>query len=333
METRKVQLSGGTTYTISLPKSWAEEHGIDAGSVISLTPNDDGSLVVEAADAEGATPDRTTADIATSAPDELLERVLALYLVGYDEVTLRHRGGHSDAQRQAVTEAINGLSGFETIEKTEHTLRLQDLIDAGTVDIRKTTIRLRLIALSMHEDAIRAITDHDAALADRVVTRDTEVDKLFARVTRYFRRSLSNLKEVKNLGYSRDDLFEYYYTSRQLERIADHAEKIASFVRDRDRPLPDSLLDRIDQLGGSARSIVDDAARVVLEDAPVEVAYATLRDRTDLREAITAADRKLYDHADPEEAHAAGLVFDSIRRTSEYGANIAEIGIQRHCRD
>ncbi len=333
METRKVQLSGGTTYTISLPKSWAEEHGIDAGSVISLTPNDDGSLVVETADPEGTTPDRTTVDIAASEPDELIERVLALYLVGYDEVTLKHRGGYSDAQRQAVTEAIDGLSGFETIEKTAHTLRLQDLIDAATVDIRKTTLRLRLIALSMHEDAIRAITDHDEALADRVVARDAEVDKLFARVTRYFRRSLSDLKEVKNLGYSRDDLFEYYYTGRQLERIADHAEKIASFVRDRDQPLSDDLLEQIDHLGSSSRSIVDDAARVVLEDASVDVAYETLRQRNTLRDAITAADRQLYDHVDPEAAHVAGLVFDSIRRTSEYGANIAEIGIQRHCRD
>ena len=47
METRKVQLSGGTTYTVSLPKSWAQEHGIDAGSTLSLYPNRDGSLLIE----------------------------------------------------------------------------------------------------------------------------------------------------------------------------------------------------------------------------------------------------------------------------------------------
>ena len=47
METRKVQLSGGTTYTISLPKSWAEEQGIESGSLVSIHPNGDGPLLVD----------------------------------------------------------------------------------------------------------------------------------------------------------------------------------------------------------------------------------------------------------------------------------------------
>ncbi|MFW6449319.1 MAG: AbrB/MazE/SpoVT family DNA-binding domain-containing protein, partial [Halobacteriota archaeon] len=36
METRKVQLTGGSTYTVSLPKPWARRNGIEAGSTLAF---------------------------------------------------------------------------------------------------------------------------------------------------------------------------------------------------------------------------------------------------------------------------------------------------------
>ena len=43
METRKVQVTGGSTYTVSLPKSWATDQGIEAGSEVEFYP-EEGSL-------------------------------------------------------------------------------------------------------------------------------------------------------------------------------------------------------------------------------------------------------------------------------------------------
>ncbi len=36
METRKVQVTGGSTYTVSLPKEWATENDVSAGSVVDF---------------------------------------------------------------------------------------------------------------------------------------------------------------------------------------------------------------------------------------------------------------------------------------------------------
>jgi predicted acyl esterase len=41
METRKVQVTGGSTYTVSLPKDWATENDVSAGSAVALYPEDD----------------------------------------------------------------------------------------------------------------------------------------------------------------------------------------------------------------------------------------------------------------------------------------------------
>lgn len=332
METRKVQLSGGTTFTISLPKSWAQEHGIDAQSLVSLHPNGDGSLVLDAAGDRGSAVRDTTVDVSTATETVLAERIRALYEVGFDSVTLRDRTGHPDERRLTVEDAISDLSGFELLETSERQIRLQNLIDADNIDIRKSALRLKLVMLSMHRDALTSIVEDDADLARRVVDRDAEADKLFRMITRHFRRSLTDLHEVKKLEYSRDGLFEYYYVCRQFERVSDHAEKMAGFVRDTDRRIPEELTAHLETFGVTARSIVDDAADVVLSDTELETAFDALETRDELLDEIDTIDRELYDHAEPDEAYTTGVLLDSIKRTAQYGANIAEIAIQRESR-
>lgn len=332
METRKVQLSGGTTYTISLPKQWAQEHGIDSDSLVALHPNGDASLLVKVAD-EGDRSERTAVvDVSTADTHALKQQITALYVIGFDSITLRNRSDFSDDQRRAVETAISGLSGFELLEVTDTRIQVKNLVDAENVDVRKAALRLRLVALSMLDDALTAISKRDQELARDVVRRDSEADKLFAMVTRHFRRSLSDLHEVEKLNHSRDDLFEYYHACRQFERVADHAEKLATFVCREEPTIPDPLVTSLEQFGGTARGILDDAADVVLTDADIEMAHDVLARRDSLFDEVEAVDRELYDHGEPQAAYTTGLLLDSIKRISTYGANVAEIGIQQALR-
>ena len=45
-EIRKIQITGGSTYIISLPKSWAKEAGLSAGSRVALSCQPDMSLLI-----------------------------------------------------------------------------------------------------------------------------------------------------------------------------------------------------------------------------------------------------------------------------------------------
>jgi phosphate uptake regulator len=332
METRKVQLSGGTTFTVSLPKAWACEHGIEAGSVLSLHPNGDGSLLVEAT-ADRTSADRTaTVDVSTDDADTVRRRIRAAHAVGVDSMQLVDRSGHPPERRQVVERTLVGLSGFELLRTGDTRIDLRNLIDAENVDVRKSTLRLRLVALAMQRDAVTAVVEDDADLAERVSRRDDEADKLFAMVTRHFRRSLSDLQEVEKLDESRDALFEYYYAARQFERVADHAEKIAEFARDPDAPVPGERADRFATLGEAARDVVDEAADALLTDANVAAATAALAARDRLTDRLDEFDRELYGHDDPGEAYVLGLLLDSLRRTAEYGANVARVALQQTTR-
>ncbi|ERH00564.1 MAG: phosphate uptake regulator, partial [Halonotius sp. J07HN6] len=268
-------------------------------------------------------------DISVTDSDALHEQLTALYTVGYDAVTLQDRNGHSIDRQQTVESTIDELSGFELLEATETRIQLRNLIDATNINVQKSAIRMRLVVLSMHTDALTAIANDDAELARRVITRDSEVDKLFAMVTRHFRRSLLDLREVEKLNHSRERLFEYYYVCRQFERVADHAVKMAQFVIEEEITIPDQLSQRLSEYGETARSVLNLSADVVLTDGDIEMAHRSLSERDELVAALDSEDKNMYGYDEPDVAYTMGLLLDSIRRSAEYGANIAIIGIQQ----
>lgn len=333
METRKVQLSGGTTYTISLPKSWATEHGIESGSALTLHPNGDGTLLVEPTGGRDADERTLSVDVSTDGETAIRQQVHAAHTVGVDSMALVDTTGHPADRRTLVEQTLAGLSGFEVLQVSDTRIKLTNLIDAENVDIRKSTLRLRLVVLAMHRDAVTAVIEGDEELAQRVVDRDNEADKLFAMVTRHFRRSLTDLHEVEKLDRNRDELFEFYYTARQFERVADHAEKIAQFAIEPGVAISEEYATHLSDLGATARDVVDDAADVILTDAGIDAAVGAFDRQDRFTDRLDDVDRNLYEHDVPGEAYVLGLVIDSLRRTAEYGVNVAEIGLQQATRE
>ena len=332
METRKVQLTGGTTYTVSLPKSWATEQGITSGSTLYLYPNEDGSILVEpeiSADNRGHS---STVDVHSYTDGELAEAIHALYYNGVETITLIDSTADITSRERVVSSVLSQLIGFEIMEASPEKLVIENMTNAESISIRKSALRLRLIVLSMQQDAIQAFVESDTGLAREVVKRDDEVDKLLALVMRYFQRSLVSLEEVVELDLSRAKLFEYYYTTRQLERVADHAEKIADLALERPEAISEELKETILSLGDESRNIIEQSSNTVLSDLHVSESFETLQRRDELVSRIERLDRELYDHDKAKTAHQLGLVLDSLKRSADYGANIAETAIQNAAR-
>lgn len=331
MEARKVQLSGGTTYTVSLPKSWAQEYGVEAGSLLHLRPEGDGTLVVDATDEDSH--ERTTRiDVSTYDVAEIREAVVAAYMIGLDQITLVDRNGYTDDTRRGVTTVVGDLMGVTVEEMTDTRLVVRSLLDGSQISVRKSAIRLRLVTLAMQRDAATAIIEDDHHLAERVIDRDTEADKIFALLTRYFRRAMVDLQVLKQLDSSRPDLFEYYYVARQFERIADHAEKVATIATNRAEPLDETFLETYGPLAERARTLVGDASNVVIGDGEIETAYQSIPKCDELVGEIESYERSRFADGTFATAYESGLLFDSVKRTAEYGSNIAELAIQRSIR-
>lgn len=329
MEERKVQLTGGSTLTVSLPKEWANDTGVESGDTVRLFP-DNSRMIIEPAEAPD---DLQTAAVGVTGAGEMEVRrsILAFYTSGFNSITLTDATGF-DRARRVVAETARKLIGLEIVDATETEIVLKNLLNARTVSVTQSTEQMQQVALSMHDDAVAALLAGDRQRADHVSERDDQADRLYAMVSRHFQRALENPVNAEELDLERLALYDYQTTARQFERIADHAVKLASLTDRFEEPLPPALARQVNGVAARSRAIVAQAASSLLADADTEMAHDALHRRDDLIEEITAVERQLHEEAVPE-SHLIALVLDSITRTAEYGGNIAETSLNAAARD
>lgn len=325
METRKVQVTGGSTYTVSLPKSWATNNDVEAGSVVEFYPEDDSLLLTPQGDQERTEGELDITDLEET---ELMRTVVTMYVSGFDIITLTS-ARITAAQRRAIRKAAQRLVGLEVIGETSEKVSLQDLLDSSELSVSNAITRMRLVSLSMLSDAVTALVENDDDLATDVIERDDDVDRLWYMVSRVFRSVLRNPNAATDVGLPRETCFDYHSSARQLERVGDHATKIAELTLELD-DIPEDAATGILDLRSEASSAVEMAMEALLE----EDADAAAKLGNDAREHVQEIDslaRQADDiirDLDPQPAQLLGLIVDSLSRSADYGGNIAETALQ-----
>ncbi|WP_418284218.1 PhoU domain-containing protein [Halorubrum sp. DTA46] len=321
---RKMQLTGGATYTISLPKAWADEHELDVGSRLRIHPRGERLLVTQ--------PDARDADVTVISADldettAISRAITAAYVAGVETIRIvdidAANGETERMTRAAVRSAVDSLVGLQLTEETDETAVARAMLDADDLSAARTVAQMKRIALDMHADAMRAALTGDEDAGQVIAARDDTIDRLFGLVSREFHRSLGDVAGRED-GLTR---FEYYTIARQLERTGDHAENVAEAAALIDSPPSDALATRIEDLAAEARDVVGDAVDEMLAGYDPDRLNAVIADGTAVAELAATLDRDLYEQ-NPTSGYALATVLDSVSRTAEYGVNVAEIGLR-----
>jgi len=327
METRKVQVTGGSTYTVSLPKDWATANDVSGGSTVEFHAEDDLLLLTPQRD-EGRT--EGTLDISDlETDDELIRAVMTMYVSGFDVITLT-TDRMTAHQRRTIRDATQGLVGLEVIEEMPNKMVLQDLLDSSELSIQNAITRMRLVSLTMLEDAVEALITDDDELAHDVMERDDDVDRLWFMTSRVFRTVLRNPTAVNEVGFPRETCFDFQSAARQLERVADHATKIASLALEVGE-VPENAAEPLRNLRKEAAYVPEKAMEALLTDDSEEASRLASDARSHVStvdEMVREADREIHEF-DTQLAQVLGLVIDSLSRTADYGTNIAESALQK----
>jgi phosphate uptake regulator len=314
---RKVQLTGGSTYTVSVPKEWASAHGIEPGAHVELFERGD-QLVVSTDDDGGHSTTVTAGERPAAA---VAGSVAAAYVAGCDEVRIDQL--QENEQRRAILRMIRQFAGLEVMAEDEDSMTARTMLDAGTLSPEQTLDQIERTTLDMHAGAIDAVVDADGDAGDLVAAQDNDVDRLFALIARGFQQSL--VDPAVTMGDDALTPFEYYMAARQLERVADHAEKIASIAGRLTETPPPETGQELHEYSERARSILQRAVAGLLD---AETTYdAIVADADELLADIEQTDERLYDEG-LEDGYLLGQVLDSIERTAQYGVNVAEAGVQ-----
>ncbi|WEL30479.1 Phosphate uptake regulator [Haloferax volcanii] len=322
-----MQVTGGSTYTVSIPKDWATDNGVSAGSEVEFYPEGDSLFLTPRSEEERT---EGTLDIATLEGDELTRAVMTMYVSGFDIIALESSRITTD-QRRTIREATQSLVGLEVLEETRDRVVIRDLLDSSELSIHNAVTRMRLIALSMLEDAIAAIAEQDDDMARDVIQRDDDVDRLWMVVSRIFRATLRTPKAAEELGLPREICFDYQSAARQLERIGDHATKIAHLSLNFEEPVDGEIVEAIQELFKDTESVVNGGMDALFAEESDEAS----RLANESREAVQAIDAsargidELLRDLDPARAQLLGLIVDSVSRSADYGGNIAETALQK----
>lgn len=324
METRKVQLTGGTTLIVSLPKSWVNKVNLTVGDEVSLMPQPDGSLSVRTKNLSEVHHSKVIY-IENKDGDNLIREIIGAYIAGYTSIELKAPKILSK-QRDTVRKTVNMLIGPEIIEETLDKIVLQDILNPAELSVKKSIKRMFMITRSMQENAIRALREKDFDLANDVANRDGEVDKLFLLVSKQFRMVMRDISIADKFDMTMEEHLDMRLASYPLERIGDHANKICNMVTQiSEREVPVAIMKEIEEANVLSMKIVEDAIEALFK-RNINLANTTFVRRSELASRIVKLEEEAI-KLDSEVAVPLGIILDSLDRVADYGCNIAEIAI------
>jgi len=179
------------------------------------------------------------------------------------------------------------------------------------------------IARSMHRDAISMLRNRNKMLAEDISHRDNDVDKLYWLIARQQNMVAMNVNLARKMGVSAEGVVNYFLISRIIERIADHAVRIARNIANLvDEKVDRKIITAIESASALALEIFDESIKAFLK-GDIRLADSNIESLTKLASLC----EKIIRLALRERSAIAvsiGYITESIRRTGEYAADISE---------
>lgn len=324
MDLRKIQMSGGSSYIVSLPKEWIISNKIGKNDSVGITVQNDGTLLV--------TPKTDTVQMhkcweceVSHATDKVffLRCLIGAYISGHTSIKISAQGKLPVFVMESVREFTNMAIGQEVVDETESYVVIKDLLNPSEMPLSSTIQRMSVIVTKMHQDALIALKNCDSALAENVRFRDNDVDRLHWLVARQSNLIMNNLSLSHKMSVSPLESVYYFLVSRIIERVGDHASRIAgSVINLSESPMPKNLLELIESAGSDALKIFNKSIDAFFSE---DIAAADkLIDSARNIDALSREINSLAMNYDTAHAVSAVNISDSIRRIADYSSDICE---------
>ncbi|MGV9204375.1 MAG: PhoU domain-containing protein [Promethearchaeia archaeon] len=325
IETRKIQKTGGSSFIISLPKTWVVKSGIEKNDTLGIIAQPDGNLLITPKFGEKEILKSKEIKIeGTENPDFVFRLLIGAYIMGYSQIIIKSSRKLKPRVRSVIRKFIRIAIGPEILEETNNYVLMKDLLNPKEMPFEKTIKRMYILAENMHNDAITALKNKNKTLANELVNRDNEVDRLHWLIGRQSHIVLRDIILSQKMGVTLEKAHHYQQMSRLLERVADHAVKIAENVlKITDQKIEEKFLEKITNASRLSTDALTRSLDAWMQN-DIQIAnnnIDSISELVDLCEEITIDPG----HIEVESYIAMGYIVESIRRTGEYAADICEI--------
>jgi|GEM_PF-1321623 phosphate uptake regulator len=307
---RSVQLVGTSTFTVSLPKTWAERSKITPKSKLLVIETPDGSLIVSPPKLEKKVVRLSVEDDA----DMAAKMLVAAYLDGFDEVALSPTGYFSEDVRLAIRRAVRRLVGFEVVEEAPALIKVELAAEPKALVLETGLSRMSLLVKSALELSFGSATTISATTLSEI---DEDADRLNFMFARRLRQGLSNPSTAASSDFNMISAHDSLMVFRFLERCVDHAVSAATVWGESKMAHNSRIPDGIAKIAYQVAGLLAESVSVYANKSTGGL-LEVFRKRADLRQSIlqlTTAEKRAKNL----------LVFYHIGRIVDYAGDIAEL--------
>jgi phosphate uptake regulator len=328
-EVRKLQETGRASFIVSVPKKWVQDLGLGKGSLIQVTRQQDGSLAMTAGQQSKQRPSETTVVVEPDEdPDSLARKIIALYLTSLNTIVLKSKGSRMTPRiRDVVRELVRKkLVGTEIVSESSTETVLQVLLSYPELSAENALRRMITIADQMHKDAVVALCEGKHDLAVQVLKSDDEVDRFGFYVVRLMKQAVEDPRLLSEVGLkSPRDCLGYRLIAKSVERIGDHAVKIAEQASELQEALTPKLAARVKEFSEFCSLQFQEASQALFR-GDYSMADRVLARQDSAEKLEVEIEKQIYrQNLPPESISGLILILESLKRTGEYGTDIAEI--------
>jgi phosphate uptake regulator len=325
METRKVQITGKSTYIVSLPKTWVNKVQITNGNSVAMMPRADGTLLINPKFNQRKETPKHHITIETNDVDTMFRKFIGAYLAGFDLIEIKSPDRFRPNMRQKIRILTHNVIGPEIIDEGSTSVQIKDLLDSSDLAPKQVLKRMYVITRGMHRDAIEALRRHDIDLADDVATRDDDVDKFYWLIAKQYNLVLNDMFFAEKMRINVKEILGYVLVAKSIERIADHAKKMATNARN--ISIDHEVLSQISHTSEQILKSFDNAVNAFHRNK-FEPANDVINDSKNLSKEINDLKEAMFSlDADAKTVAYLAYIIDSLERTRAYIIDIAEVSV------
>lgn len=324
MDIRRVQVTGGSSFVVTLPKDWAEAQQIRKNDPVGFTLQPDGSLLLTRKITDEPVQRTKEIDCSAIADSAFLFRMLiGAYITGFSTIRISTKGRFPPFVRSVVRDFTRMTIGQEVVEETVAAIVIRDLLNPSEMPFDNTVKRMYVIVRAMHEDAIASLETRNVQLARDVIDRDTDADRLNWLIARQTTMILKNAGLSRKMGIPPGMALYYYMISRIIERVGDHAVRIA----EHGIPVMGEELDKkiLSAIKRSSVMALENFDRSIISffNSDLKEAHRNIESLCAL-EKICGEINNMVLKQETLAAVSIGYIAESIRRSGEYAGDISE---------
>jgi phosphate uptake regulator len=310
---------------VSLPIKWVRDIGLEARDTLNLTPMPNKTLLISSCvgSKERAAPKATIEYSHSDSAESNLRVLISHYLVGYDTIRLTTKKGFSATDRKFIKDSVRQkMIGLELVEESRNELVFQCLLNYNDLPLSRVIKNMYGLVLSMLEDSIAALRDHNMEIAEDIIQRDDDVDRFYFLSVRQLNAAIEDIELYEVIGIRNpQESLEYRLITKIIERIGDHAVRIAVNVLKMSSGIDSE--DPIFKMAELSHKVFESSMNVMTEEDLLIINKLVVEAKKISQFGVSLESREFGVQNNIE----LSMVLESLRRVAEYSGDIAEIAI------